>query len=139
MGLKGEKKATAVVAIGTTTYGPFEFNTFTGHKLTAAAAKKRRGAGQARKVRVGPSDVENGTATIEDDGTIDLKFFWNQRRKAVWTITDTPADADGNARAKDAATYTGKQVGLEFGDVDIEADEDIDMATLEFAFDSTVS
>lgn len=138
MSLKGEKKITATATVGPTVYGPYEFATSSGGKLTAATSKKRRGAGQARIVRVGAGDVENGTYTVENDGTVPLKSLWDQRRKAVWSITETPADADGNPRASDTVTRTGKQVGLEFGDADIESDEDIDMATLEFSFNSTV-
>jgi hypothetical protein len=139
MALKGEKKVTAVATADGVTYGPYEFSTFTGGKLTAATSKKRKGAGQDRRVRVGAADVENATATLENDGTVPLKMLWGLRRRAKWSITSVPADEDGNPRSQDAFTRTGKLVGMEDGDSDVEDDAGIDMATLEFALDSVVS
>lgn len=131
MGQQGEKKATVIVKYNGATYGPFESVKVTGRKMTRASSKKRSGAGQARKLRVGAEDVENGTYTFEDDGTVPFETLWENARKAEWSLTETPADDDGNPRANDARSFTGKQVGLQPGDVDIENDEDVDYVDVE--------
>lgn len=133
MGMQGEKKATMVAKVGTTTYGPYEAVKATGRKLTAASSAKRNGAGQARNLRVGAESVENGTYTFESDGTIPFKtVFWPQRRQVVWSITETPGDEFGNPRAGDADNFTAKLVGLSPTDVDVENDEDLDYIDAEF-------
>lgn len=131
MGLQGEKKATVVIHNGTQVLGPFEGVGFTGGKRTAASSKKRRGAGQARTLRVGAEDVENGTLKFENDGTIPFETLWQARRRVDWYVTVTPADDDGNPRAGDARNYLGKQVGDDDSDVDVENDEDLDYVEVE--------
>lgn len=139
MPMIAEKRATLVTTVDGTTYGPWEFKKSSGGKQTQSSIKTRRGAGQPKIVRVGLDDVENITLTYEDDGTIDLKWMWSVRRRALHTITITPADDDGNPRARDSAVYTGKMVGLTRADVDSESEDGIDMFDLEFALNSPVS
>lgn len=138
MALKGEKKTTVTVKHRGVVYGPWEFATFTGGKQTMGSSKTRKAAGQAKRARSGLDDVENVTVSREDDGEIDLKWAWSVRR-GEWTITGVPADEDGNPRAKDSATYTGKLVGQERGEADVDSDEDIDMFSWEFSVDSVVT
>lgn len=132
MGLQGEKKATVIIhGPNQRIWGPFESVGFTGGKLTAASSKKRRGAGQARTLRVGAEDVENGTLKFENDGSIPFRELWDARRRVEWYVTVTPTDDDGNQRAGDARNYLGKQVGDDDTDVDVENDEDLDYVEVE--------
>jgi hypothetical protein len=138
MALKGEKHVTLAADYKGQHYDLGKFKTFSGGEQTMGSAKTRAAAGQARKARNGLDDVGNVTIGREDDGTLDLKWLWSIRR-GNFSITFVPDDGEGNPRAKDSATYTGKLIRLERGEGDAEEDEDIDTFELEFNCDSAVS